>query len=206
MIGKFIVLEGIDGSGTTTQANLLKGYLESQAKKAIVSSEPTDSEMGKLLREALKNNIFSFKEQQQFDQQMALLFAADRYYHVFNQTNGVLSLLEKNINVICTRYYFSSIAYNSNTREDFKWVKHLNCNFPQPDMLIYIDISVEISLERICKRNYLEVYENREKLLRVSENYLRILEEYSGLVITIDGRETIEKIHRNIVKYIEKII
>ena len=77
--GKFIVIEGIDGSGTTTQANLLKGYLISQSKEAIISPEPTDSEIGKLLRKALKDKIFSFENDHIFDQQMALLFAADRH-------------------------------------------------------------------------------------------------------------------------------
>jgi len=206
MTGKFIVLEGIDGSGTTTQANLLKDYLNTQGFDAIVSSEPTESEIGKLIRKSLKEEIFSFKDLHKFDQQMAILFAADRYYHIFNETNGVLALLEKEIHVLSTRYYFSSLAYNTNTVEDFSWIQNLNCKFPQPDVLIYIDIPVEVSLERISKRKFLEVYEHQEKLLKVSSNYQIILEDYAGLLINVDGRESIEKIHQNILKDLEKII
>ena len=206
MTGKFIVFEGIDGSGTTTQSNLLKKYLLEQGKNAILTAEPTEGEIGKLLRKALQNDIFFLDNERRYDQQMALLFAADRHYHIFNQTDGILKFLKEGYYVIATRYYFSSIAYNASNTEDFNWISQLNSNFPQPDILIYIDVPVDFSLERISKRKSLEIYEKREKLLNVSSNYLELLKNYNGLLINIDGKESIEKAHINIVKYLEKII
>ncbi len=206
MTGKFIVLEGIDGSGTTTQANLLKEYLLVQGKDVIITTEPTDGEIGKLLRKALKNDIFSLENEQRYDQQMALLFAADRHYHVFNQNDGILKNLNNGNHVISTRYYFSSIAYNANNPDEFSWIGNLNANFPKPDILIYIDVPVDISLERICKRKSLEIYEHREKLIAVSYNYHSLLRDYNGLLINIDGKEPIETVHSNIIKYIKRII
>ena len=78
------------------------------------------------------------------------------------QTDGILKSLKEGYYVIATRYYFSSIAYNASNTEDFNWISQLNSNFPQPDILIYIDVPVDFSLERISKRKSLEIYEKRE--------------------------------------------
>jgi dTMP kinase len=169
-----------------------------------VTCEPTNGEIGKLIRKTLKEDIFSLENTHQFDRQMALLFAADRHYHIFNKVDGILTNLAKNVDVVSTRYYFSSIAYNANTTEDFNWIQELNSNFPQPDLLIYINLPVEISLVRLAKRKFLEIYEEKEKLLRVTANYNKILENYTGKVLKVDGKESIEKVHLHVVEYLEK--
>jgi dTMP kinase len=205
-MAKFIVLEGIDGSGTTTQTNLLKNYLNLLGKEVYITSEPTEGEIGKLIRKALQTDIFSIEDPEKIDQQMAILFAADRHYHLFNKKDGILELLNRGIYVVSTRYYFSSIAYNANNQDDYNWINNLNSHFPKPDILIYINVPVEVSLERISKRKNLEIYEHREKLLKVHSNYLKILDNYSGALINVDGRASIEQIHSSIVKYLEKMI
>ena len=125
----FIVLEGIDKSGKTTQAEFLKDYLIEHGNLAIVSSEPTNSSIGKLIRKGMQNQFFSIKDKTKFDEQMAYLFAADRHHHLYNNIDGVFKLIQQdNYTVISTRYYFSSLAYNSTTEFDF--VYQLNQKFP----------------------------------------------------------------------------
>jgi dTMP kinase len=196
---KFIVIEGIDGSGTTTQSELLKEYLSGKEEKAIVSPEPSEGIIGKFVRSILQNKNLLNHHHQNFDQQMAYLFAADRYDHLYNEKNGVFKLINEGYYVISTRYYFSSLAYNGNTPQEWELVETLNKNFPQPDLVIYLDLPVEISLERIKDRSHKEVYENKAKLTKVRENYDQIFANYSGKLLTIDARKTLTEIHSKIV-------
>jgi len=200
----FIVFEGIDGSGTSTQAELLHNYFITQGKKTVVSPEPTSGPVGKLIRQILNNNqILFMPNDRNFDEQMSYLFAADRYYHIYNQQEGVLSLLQQNINVISTRYYFSSLAYHCQEPEDFAHVQLLNQNFPEPDLVIYIDIPVQNALIRLEEREYREVYEQEEKLTKVQVNYNHIFKKYKKNSLIIDGQKDVKNIHQSIVKFIE---
>jgi dTMP kinase len=196
---QFIVIEGIDGSGTTTQSELLKEYLLGKGRKAIVSPEPSEGIIGRFVRSILQNKDLLNHGNQRFDEQMAYLFAADRYDHLYNQKNGVFKLIEEGYYVISTRYYFSSLAYNGNTLQEWELIETLNHKFPQPDLVIYLDLPVEISLERMKDRSHKEVYENQAKLTKVRENYGKIFANYSGKLLTIDGTKTFDEIHRQIV-------
>ncbi|BAQ60846.1 thymidylate kinase [Geminocystis sp. NIES-3708] len=202
--GYFIVLEGIDGAGSTTQANLLERYFINKQKKAIVSPEPSSGKIGKLLREFLAHQN-NFINQDLFDQQMAYLFAADRHYHLYNNIDGVQKLIQENTHVITTRYYFSSLAYNAKTEKDFQFVSLLNRDFPPPDLLIYLDIPVDIALNRISNRAILEIYETKEKLTRVKENFERILSQYEYPYVKIDATKMKEVIHKEIVNSLERV-
>ena len=102
--GKFIVFEGIDGSGSSTQAQLLYDYCIANNRSAVLSPEPTSGKIGKLLREFLVGNDY-FRDRDLYDQQMAYLFTADRHYHLYNKIDGVKTLTKKNTHVITTRYY-----------------------------------------------------------------------------------------------------
>ena len=158
--GYFIVIEGIDGAGSSTQAELLQQYFFNNNQSSVISPEPTTGKIGKLLREFLAQQKY-FNEQNLYDQQMAYLFAADRHYHLYNNIDGVYKLTEENTHVISTRYYFSSLAYNCQTTEQFNFVSQLNHKFPNPDLAIYIDIPAEVSLSRIKDRSLKEVYETK---------------------------------------------
>lgn len=200
----FIVFEGIDGSGTSTQANLLKEYFITQNHQAILSPEPTKGVIGKLIREAMQKPIISIQDKEKFDEQMAYLFAADRHYHLYNDVDGILKLTQQdNYHVITTRYYFSSLAYNCNTPEEFQFVSQLNARFPQPNLVIYLDIPVKVSLNRLAERHQREVYENEEKLNHVQDNFIKIFSEYQGNKLIIDGQDTIDSIHHQIIQYLE---
>lgn len=204
MTALFIVFEGIDGSGTSTQAELLHNYFIDQGKKTILSPEPTSGIVGKLIRQILQNHMMILMpDERNFDQQMSYLFAADRYYHLYNHQDGVVSLLKQNINVISTRYYFSSLAYHGQESQDFAQVKLLNQNFPEPDLVIYIDIPVKDALIRLQQREHREVYEQEEKLSKVKKNYQNIFANYQNKLLKIDGTNNVKNIHQTIVKFIE---
>jgi dTMP kinase len=201
----FIVLEGIDGSGTSTQALLLKDYFLKNGGQAVISPEPTDGIIGKLLREAMQKKIIPIRNTKRFDEQMAYLFAADRHYHLYNDIDGIFKLIQDGVNVISTRYYFSSLAYNCHSTEDFKFVKRLNENFPNPDLVIYFDIPVEVSWQRLIDRASLDIYETEDKLRTVRENFERVFQDYSGAILKLDGSQPKDVIHQKIVDYIEKL-
>jgi dTMP kinase len=200
----FVVIEGIDSSGKSTQADLLQDYFIQGGGQAVISPEPTDGLIGKLIREVMQNQVIFIKDSKKFDEQMAYLFAADRHYHLYNDIDGILKLVNNRVNVISTRYYFSSLAYNCHTPEEFEFVKSLNQRFPNPDLAIYIDIPIEVSMERLSDRTSRDIYENREKLLKVKQNYQTIFEGYDGLLLKMDGTENKETIHQKITTFIAK--
>ena len=202
----FIVFEGIDSSGKTTQAELLKKYFLTTKEQAVISPEPSSGIIGNLIRQALKQRIVFSKDQHLFDQQMAYLFAADRHDHLYNDVDGVFKLIEDNYHVISTRYYFSSLAYNCETIEQYNFIKKLNDRFPNPDLTIYLDIPIEVSLSRLQERSLQEIYETKTKLTKVREQYQQIFAEYDGNAIAIDGTQDQQQIHRQIVNRVQGIV
>ncbi|MNS36566.1 Thymidylate kinase [compost metagenome] len=133
------------------------------------------------------------------------MYAADRFDHLFNQEDAVIKKLNAGYHVICTRYVFSSLAYNCTSDDDLRVVSGLNKEFPDPDILIFIVNHVDDSMERIRKRETIEIYENQERLQRVRENYFKAIDNYHGEVIYVDGQNSIQQIHLDIIENIEKI-
>ncbi len=199
----FIVFEGIDGSGKTTQAERLKEYLIQIGEPSIISPEPSTGLIGKLIREAMQKSIISFQNQQHFEQQMAYLFAADRHYHLYNNDDGVFKLINQDhAHVITPRYYFSSLAYNCDTQAESDFVSRLNQAFPNPDLVIYLDIPVEVAMTRIAERAQRECYEEEKKLTQVSQNYEQIFKAYLGLLLTLDGTQPQADLQQTIIAFI----
>ena len=202
----FIVFEGIDSSGKTTQAELLKQYFLATKDRAVISSEPSNGIIGNLIRQALKQRIVFTQDRDLFDEQMAYLFAADRHDHLYNDVDGVFKLIANNYHVISTRYYFSSLAYNCDILEKFDFIKKLNERFPNPDLTIYLDLPIEVSLERLQERSLQEIYETKTKLTRVKEQYKQIFANYEGKAIALDGTRDPQQIHLSIVKQVQTIL
>ncbi len=169
----FIAFEGIDGSGKSTQVKLLTEKLEEAGVKVYTTCEPTDSPIGKIIRD-----IFTHKIEADH-RTIAGLFVADRLDHLLNKTNGILKKLEEGYTVITDRYYFSSYAYQS-THMDLDWVikaNSLSADLLRPDLNIYIDISPEISIERLNKgRSTIELYETLENLQNVRDKYFEVMD------------------------------
>lgn len=212
MTALFIVLEGIDGSGKTTQGDRLEAYFHGRETKAILSPEPTNGPVGRLIRQALQTPLFDYQDSQLFEAQMGYLFAADRHYHLYHPKTGVKALLEQGCHVITTRYYFSSLAYNCHTDADWEFVQRLNKSFPPPDCVIYLDLPVDIALQRLGDRQQLtgtaprECYEQREKLMSVYYNYAKIFDHYGGHLCRLDANLPVEQLHQTIVTHIEEML
>ncbi|AIE72939.1 MULTISPECIES: dTMP kinase [unclassified Synechocystis] len=212
MAALFIVLEGIDGSGKTTQGDRLLAYFHNKEIPAVLSPEPTNGPVGSLIRQALQGNLFAYNDPQQFEAQMGYLFAADRHYHLYNPVDGVRAKLAQQCHVITTRYYFSSLAYNCHTEADWQFVQRLNESFPQPDCVIYLDLPVDLALQRLGDRQQLsnqaprECYEQREKLINVHRNYGRIFDHYQGQLCRLDASLSVEQLHQAIITKVEEML
>lgn len=167
--GKFIVFEGIDGSGKSTHAVLLKERLEKEGYRVFLTREPTDGEAGVLLRRLLTGKA------DLPEQAIAGLFMTDRLDHILNAKTGILQHLEKGEIVLCDRYYFSSFAYNG-SYAPMEWVIELNrlaMEKLRPDLTLFLDIRPESFLSRIESRGTTERYEKAEILRQVRENYFK---------------------------------
>jgi len=170
--GKFIVFEGIDGSGKSSHARLLKERLENQGIKVHLTAEPSDGEAGRLLRRCLTREVDLPEEA------ICGLFMTDRIDHIKNPADGILSHLEKGEWVISDRYYFSSFAYNS-MYASMDWVISINSVARQllkPDLTVFLDIAPELFNERIIARGTTERYETTELLRTVRNNYFKAFE------------------------------
>lgn len=193
----FIAFEGIDGSGKSTQVKLLKEKLEDAGLKVYTTCEPTDSPIGKIIRD-----IFTHKMDADH-RTIAGLFVADRLDHLLNKTNGILKKLDEGYTVITDRYYFSSYAYQS-PHMDLDWVinaNSLSANLRRPDLNIYIDISPELSIERINKgRNTIELYETLENLQNVRDKYFEAMEllKADEKILVTDGNRLPDVISNDI--------
>jgi dTMP kinase len=186
--GRFVVFEGLDCSGSSTQANLLYERLISIGRRAWLTSEPSSGPFGQLIRLFFSGRVVLPPERETRDQQFAFAFAADRFDHLHNPTNGVIKHLGEGIDSICTRYVLSSMAYNVETPKEEEVVQRLNQGFPEPDFLIYLDCPVDLSIRRMdAARATRDTYENVTKLTAVYENYRRAVHEYSGRKLIVDA-------------------
>lgn len=194
--GLFIVFEGLDGAGTTTQLDLVNKSLTDKGERVHITKEPTDSMIGGLIRSLLKKHWEIGAEGAQ------LLFAADRAYHLDKE---VIPLLNKGITVITDRYYFSSIAYGSVGIADTKWIEAINSRFLQPDLVIYVRVSVEQALGRIESGRYseMELFEKTEVLKKVAKTYDKLADTLDYFV-SVDGSKSEEEVAQDILKILKE--
>lgn len=187
----FIAFEGLDGSGSTTQAKLLAERLEKAGKSVFLTKEPTtDTPLGKLIREALQHKWKVSPEGFQ------LLFSADRAEHLKNEIEPAL---EEGGIVISDRYFLSTLAYGG-LNVDIKWLKELNKNFIQPDLTFLLKLSPEECLKRITNRGTeVEFFEKKEKLEKIWTNYEKVAQEYENIYV-VEADRSIEVIEQQIEK------
>ena len=203
--GRFIVFEGIDGAGKTTQMSLLASRLESEGRRVYTTAEPTVSLTGGMLRDALAG--ISDKT----SCEMAAMFVLDRIFHNVNRVNGIEKMLSDGFDVICDRYYYSTLAYQGHSTS-YEWVKSMNLLCPEirkPDICVYLDLTPEESLERISKgRDSVEIYENEEKLTSVRKAFFRVFEDMgdSENIAVIDAYRSVEAISSDICAEVDKLL
>lgn len=200
ILDNFIVFEGIDGSGTSTQLKLLK----KNNPDFEITAEPTSTETGKFLRRMLGGE---FKVDEKTN---AYLFAADRCQHLYGE-GGIIELTKKGKVVVSDRYFFSSMAYQSaSCGEELPAL--LNSPFPLPQILFYFVINPEISLERVNARNEKkEIYEKIEIQKKIADMYEKVISAYEKdsennhmKVVRIDATKSIEEIEQIINTVLKK--
>ncbi len=205
--GHFVVFEGLDGSGTSTQARMLQEALSREFPKVFLTSEPTTGPVGNLIRLAMSHRLHFADDPRTEDHQLAYLFAADRYDHLHNEVDGILKQLRSGSLVISTRYYLSSFAYHSQSDADFELIERLNRGFPPADITFFVDCPVDTCLRRIEQRQYVsEKYEHRAKLVAVRERYEQALQGYGHRLHRVDGEQAPDALHSQILQLVRDAI
>ena len=166
----YIVFEGIDSAGKSTQIQLLKEWLEANGFRVETLVEPTDSEIGKLIRKILQRPDATNDRVQKT---LGLLFAADRML--------IMDKLEdKSKIIISDRSFISSLAY----QEPADWIGVLNKYAKKPDLLLLLDLDVKRSVSRTSGE---DTFENEEFLTGVKDNYLKLAENYTTEIINANN-------------------
>ena len=197
----FIAFEGIDASGKSTQVKLLADALNQQGHKVHITHEPTSAPIGKMIRDIFNHRMEGSQRT------IAALFAADRLEHLLNKTDGIVKKIAEGYTVITDRYYFSSYAYHS-VHVDMDWVIEMNreaAKILRPDLNIYIDISPEVSMERIKKnRDSVEMYETLENQKQVYAMYEKAfgLEGEKEKIVKVNGNQSVKAIAREVLKLV----
>jgi dTMP kinase len=190
IIPNFFVIEGGDGSGTTTQLNMLGERLKNSGKCPFFPTfEPTEGETGKLIRRALKKEIIITP------QTLAMLFAADRNEHIYG-SGGILEQANSGKLVACDRYVLSSLVYQGIECGD-ELPERLNSAFPSPHTLIFLDIDPKIALNRVKSRPSHEIYEYLGFQEKVREKYKERLEFCTSCgtkAVTLDASKTAREV------------
>lgn len=207
--GKLIALEGIDGSGKTTQAQKLVAKLQSNGIEAVYTKEPTDGEIGKLIRRILvgekKFEPVSFQ----------YLFSADRVEH----QEEILELLKKGKMVVSDRYFWSSVPYGATDRGvDFKSrgeddillvcysILSLYHQFIAPDKTIYLNTAPATAIERLrVARHIPDIYDRHEKLEKIAAWYDWLVEKFPKEFVTIDGTKSVDEVGKEILDNVTKL-
>ncbi len=172
--GRFIVVEGIDGAGTTTQARRLGERLKGTGRRVHVTSEPSGGPVGGLLRQVLSGRLRGRAPDGAFDAEaLALLFAADRLDHARSE---ILPALEAGLDVISDRYTLSSLAYQALTTGDARWVQSINARAPAPDVTLFLRVGPSVAFARRRSASHeREIYEKAAFQRRVAEAYDRAI-------------------------------
>lgn len=180
--GRLIVLEGLDGAGTTTQIGRLRSNWGERAVWA--TREPSDGPVGLQIRAVLARRVHVDAAT------LAALFAADRMDHLYHP-NGILARLQAGVDVITDRYYLSSFAYQGISLDwDWLWSLHRHCI--RPDLTLFLDAPVEVCLQRIAagRGGPPDLFENRDALTQARQNYFLAIERLRAVgdvIEVVDG-------------------
>lgn len=192
MRGRFIVLDGPDGSGTTLHSRLLSERLQKEGNSVLATAEPSSGVIGTSLRTMLKSGELS-------GDALQLLFTADRADHIHH---AIEPALKEGMSVVCDRYISSTIAYGEALNLDTAWLENMNKKFIQADALIFLLPPINVIMERLAERKSHESLETHEMQERVHMAYTRMAQQDSSIVvIDTSGKkeEVAEKIWQSVV-------
>jgi len=189
MDAPFIVLEGLDGAGTTTQTERLALWLRERGWRTVETREPTNGPVGRVIRDVLASRL-----EAPALETLPWLFAADRADHLYRT---VLPAIREGVAVVSDRYYPSSLAYQTLTLP-YSRVRALNADFLVPDLTLFLDVDVDTCLRRIDARGRAtEIFERREKMDAISDSYRRELEslrQEGDPIVTLDGTADVDSV------------
>ena len=198
------MFEGIDGAGKTTQISLLEAKLRAEGRRVMVTAEPTVSVTGGLLRDALGGIS------KRTACEMAAMFVLDRIFHNVNPVTGIEKMLSDGVDVICDRYYYSSLAYQG-SETDFEWVAGMNLNCPEirrPDCCIFLDLTPEQSLARISAgRVSREIYEEESLLQAVRDKFYHVFDllRERDTIRIIDASGSVDEVAARVSAAVEEV-
>ncbi len=191
--GWFIVFEGIDGSGKSTQIDLLSMKFRDQGVDHVLEREPSDGSIGRFIRSYAEAGERYFSPETE-----ALLFTADRFEH----SKRISQILEQGTTVVCDRYYHSTLAYQGAAGVDVAWLRDLQKFTPKPDLILLLDVDPERSLMRVSGRT-LTIFENRSYLKRVRDLYLQF--ERAGEMKLIDVEHPVDEVEAKVQRFVEEL-
>jgi len=216
--GRFIVLEGIDGAGTTTQLAALKAHFERGARRAMVTHEPSDGPVGMLIRLALQGRLvganYDYHDPEHateggisFDPAaLALLFAADRADHVAMQ---IRPHLDAGRHVVCDRYLLSTLAYQG-LHSDLDWLVEINRPAIPPDVTFFLDVPPGEAAERMRRARWRkDLYEGPTDQIVIRDRYLELIERRIpavGLVEVIDASRPADEVSRDLLSRVDTFL
>lgn len=197
----FAVIEGLDGSGGTTQSRLLASWLEQKGQEVLLTQEPTNGPVGVLIRDALTDPHSKLS-----NSVLAYLFAADRRDHLDRE---IVPAIHAGKAVISDRYYHSSLAYQS-LAVGLPMASMLNENFRAPDIAFLLWLEPETSFERVQLRGEpVERFETLDRLRNVADSYETVYtmcKQRGENIIKIDATQSIEEMHAQIVRHVEALL
>ena len=203
--GRFIVLEGLDGAGTTSQAERISAALRREGRTVRVTREPSDGPVGVLLRQALTGRVGLPTQQPLTPETLALLFAADRMDHL---AAIVAPALERGEIVLCDRYVLSSLAYQG-ASSPIGWVAELNGRARAADLTLFLEVkSATAARRRAARGGDAELFDDEAKQRRIARGYRDAIRRYGRRekVVVIDGELGIEQVTELALARIQKLL
>jgi len=208
--GHFIVLEGIDGSGTTTQATKIKDEFSKRGLPAHVTAEPSSGPVGALIRQVLTGRLVIRNHEAALSpswKSMALLFAADRQDHIEAE---ISPNLHDGVNIICDRYLYSSVIYQSlstNNEDAEKWIIEINKHYIKPDLVLNFEIDPKQALSRRNQRNDKdEIFDDPDFQNSLALAYKNLSTMFPDTnIATINCNQSIEEVTNDCWKHIENL-
>jgi dTMP kinase len=194
--GTLVVVEGIDGAGTTTQARRLVDALRGRGLQAHGTRQPSDGPIGRLLRE-----ILGGKHAPVDATTMALLFAADRADHLQREVEPALA---RGAIVVSDRWYHSSLAYQG-AEEEREWILALNVRARRPDLTILLDVDPDVAAaRRAADRRTEELYDRIETQRRVAEGYRAVVDRLRDReqIAVLDGARPADELAGEILRLV----
>jgi dTMP kinase len=204
-LGKLVVLEGLDGAGTTSQAKRLCDTLSQRTIANHLTRQPSDGPIGKLIRQMLTGNHMMPNGDAPHQDMFGLLFAADRLDHVQRE---VFPALAAGKVVVADRWYHSSFAYQG-TDADADWIKILNQRAKVPDLTLFLRVDPDVAAQRrAAAGRSQELFEDIQMQRKVAMSYERVMSQIGARerIIIINGELSMDKVFDQVLQHTLRLL